>query len=55
MARFIIKTFITKFVLHSIKGRVKLDFLCLAREKFLSQWVLTGFSSLRGAVLSFHF
>ena len=44
-----------KFALHSIKGQVKLDCQCLAREKFLSQWVLTGFCSLRGDVLSFHF
>ena len=46
---------IIKFALHSIKGQVNLDFQCLAREKFLSQWVLTGFCSLRGDVLSFHF
>ena len=46
---------IIKLALHSIKGQVKLHFQRLAREKFLSKWVLTGFSSLRGDVLSFHF
>ena len=46
---------IIKFALHSIKGRVKLDFHRLPRGKFSSQWVLPGFCSLRGDVLVFHF
>ena len=46
---------IIKFALHSIKGRVKLDFHRLPRGKFLSQWILPGFCSLRGDVQFFHF
>ena len=44
-----------KYSLHSIKGRVKLDFHRLPREKFLRTWVDPGFCSLRNELLVFHF
>ena len=44
-----------KFSLHSIKGRVKLDFHRLPREKFLRTWVVSGFCSVRNDLLVFHF
>ena len=44
-----------KYASHSIKGRVKLDFHRLPREKFLRTWALPGFCSVRNSLLVFHF
>ena len=44
-----------KYALHSIKGRVKLDFHRLPREKFVRTWVDPGFCIIRNDILVFCF
>ena len=44
-----------KYAMHSIKGRVKLDFHRLPKEKFLRTWADPGFCSVRNDLLVFHF
>ena len=44
-----------KYALHSIKGRVKLDFHRLPREKFVRTWVDPGFCMIRNDLLVFLF
>ena len=44
-----------KYALHSIKGRVKLDFHRLPREKFVRTWVDPGFCIIRNNILVFCF
>ena len=44
-----------KYALHSIKGRVKLDFHHLPRGKFVRTWVDPGFCIIRNDILVFCF
>ena len=44
-----------KYALHSIKGRVKLDFHRLPRGKFVRTWVDPGFCIIRNDILVFCF
>ena len=44
-----------KYALHSIKGRVKLDFHRLSREKFLRAWGEPSFCFVRNDTLFFSF
>ena len=44
-----------KYALHSIKGRVKLDFHRLPREKFTRTWVDPSFCLIRNDLLVFSF
>lgn len=44
-----------KYALHSIKGRVKLDFHCFSREKFLRVWGEPRVCYIRNGTLFFAF
>ena len=46
---------IIKFALHSIKGRVKLDFTRLSREQFRARWVSPAFCEIQSDNLVFLF
>ena len=46
---------IIKFALHSIKGRIKLDFHRLPREDFCRTWGDPGVCFIRGETLFFCF
>ena len=46
---------IIKFALHSIKGRVRLDFTRLSREQFQARWASPGFCEVRNNSVVFFF